>query len=370
MPPSVTQKDRINQFIQIPEVSTWFKAADLKLGTRENYALRLMQLFGEMNISPPQFLQECNSNRKQVLSRIKIALGGVREHSASVAHQQRAALVNFVSFYQDQFDQPLTINYKVKVRRVRMKKGLTFEQADKIIAECTHPYREIFRFLLWSGMDQSTFAYINSNPKLVAEIQAQLSDSTRDYVRIDLPPRKANMDVYFVCIPKLAFDNLALPVSTRTHKLRNGDLKGGQLIKPEKLKKRWVYAAKKAKLWYVGMGAHHLRSAFHTQGVRANVDDRMLLFHLGKGGDKFGYVRPEEQDVVRELRKVWQYNSPQAALEEQNKQLVERIRKLEASGNAGQELEKLREELQEVRFEVRMLEDASKLKVITPEVKT
>jgi hypothetical protein len=147
-------------------------------------------------------------------------------------------------------------------------------------------------------------------------------------------------------------------------------LKGGQLIKPEKLKKRWVYAAKKAKLWYVGMGAHHLRSAFHTQGVRANVDDRMLLFHLGKGGDKFGYVRPEEQDVVRELRKVWQYNSPQAALEEQNKQLVERIRKLEASGNAGQELEKLREELQEVRFEVRMLEDASKLKVITPEVKT
>lgn len=58
------------------------------------------------------------------------------------------------------------------------------------------------------------------------------------------------------------------------------------------------------------MGAHHLRSAFHTQAVRANVDDRMLLFHLGKGGDKFGYVRPEEQDVVRELRKLWKYTQP------------------------------------------------------------
>jgi hypothetical protein len=104
----------------------------------------------------------------------------------------------------------------------------------------------------------------------------------------------------------LAFENLQLPDSTRTNKLRNGDVRGGQLIKPEKLKKRCVSAAKKAKLWYMGMGAHHLRSAFHTQAVRANVDDRMLLFHLGKGGDKFGYVRPEEQDVVRELRKVWE----------------------------------------------------------------
>jgi hypothetical protein len=27
---------------------------------------------------------------------------------------------------------------------------------------------------------------------------------------------------------------------------------------------------------------------------------------LGKGVDKYGYVRPEEEDVVRELRKVWE----------------------------------------------------------------
>jgi hypothetical protein len=197
------------------------------------------------------------------------------------------------------------------------------------MAESTHPNREIFKFLLWSGMDQSTFAYINSNPKLIAEIQAQLSDPTRDYVRIDLPPRKANMDVYFVCVPKLAFENLMLPVATRTHKLRNGEVKGGNPINPMKLKKRWKYASRKAKLDYPGMGAHHLRSAFHTQAVRANVDDRMLLFHLGKGGDKYGYVRPEEQDVVRELRKVWEYNSPAAALEEQNKELAQRLKKLE-----------------------------------------
>ncbi len=159
-------------------------------------------------------------------------------------------------------------------------------------------------------MDQSTFSYINSNPKLLADIQGQLSDPTRDHVRIDLPPRKSNADVYFVCVPKMAFENLTLPVSTGTHTLRTGKVHGGNLIEPKKLKKRWKYASKKAKLDYVGMGAHHLRSAFHTQAVRANVDDRMLLFQLGKGGDKFGYVRPEEQDVVKELRKLWEYSSP------------------------------------------------------------
>jgi hypothetical protein len=325
----MTLRERIEQFIQLPEVAAWYKAADLKPRTRGNYSLRLLQIFDAMKLTPTQFLEECNSNRKQVLGRIKAALGEVRVRSASIAHEQRAALVNFVSYYQDQFDEPITINYKVKLRRVRMKKGLTFEQADKIIAECSHPYREIFRFLLWSGMDQSTFSYINSNPKLIAEIQAQLSDPTRDYVRVDLPPRKSNMDVYFVCVPKMAFENLTLPVSTRTHKLRNGEVHGGNLIEPMKLKKRWKYASKKAKLDYVGMGAHHLRSAFHTQGVRANVDDRMLLFHLGKGGDKFGYVRPDEQDVVRELRKVWEYSSPAAALEEKNRELGERLKKLE-----------------------------------------
>jgi len=325
----MTLKDRIQQFTEIPEVATWRKSADLKPRTLGNYSLRLMQIFDSMKLTPAQFLQECNSNRKHVLAEVKAALGESRIRSPSIAHEQRAALVHFVSFYQDQFDEPITINYKVKVHRVRMKKGLTFEQADKIIAECSHPYREIFKFLLWSGMDQSTFSYINSNPELIAEIQRQLSDPTRDYVRVDLPPRKANIDVYFVLVPKFAFENLTLPVSTRTHQLRNGEVHGGKLIEPMKLKKRWKYASKKAKLDYVGMGAHHLRSAFHTQAVRANVEDRILLFHLGKGGDEYGYVRPEEEDVHRELRKVWEYNSPAAALEEQNKELAKRLKVLE-----------------------------------------
>ena len=318
--------ERITAFLAIPQVSEWYKAADLKPRTKQNYALHLMQTFDKLGIPPSQFLEECNASRKQVLGRIKVALGELREHSASVAFQQRAALINFVNYYQDQFDEPITINSKIKVRRVRMKKELTFEQAQKIIAECGHPYREIFTLLLWSGMDQSTFEYINENPKLIAEIQRQLSDPSRDFVRIDLPPRKSNTDVYFLVVPKFAFENLNLPVSTRTHKLRNGDVKGGNPISPMRLKKRWSYAAKKAKLWYIGLGAHHLRSAFHTQGVRAHVDDRMLLFHLGKGADKYGYVRPSEEDLATELRKLWQYNSPEIAIQQQ----TETIQNLQA----------------------------------------
>jgi hypothetical protein len=340
----MTQKEEIQKFLQAPEVSAWIKAADLKPRTKENYALRLMQIFDIMTITPTQFLQDCTNNRKQILGKIKSALGEVREHSASVAFQQRAALVNFIGFHQDQFDEPLSLNFRVKVRRVRMKKGLTFEQAEKIIAECTHPYREIFKFLLWSGMDQSTFSYINGNPKLLADIQKQLQDPTKDYARIDLPPRKNNTDVYFVCVPKRAFENLNLPISTKPHNLKSGIVNGGNLIRPEKLKKRWKYASRKAKLDYVGMGAHHLRSAFHTQAVRANVEDRILLFHLGKGADKFGYVRPEEQDVVRELRKVWEYSSQAAAAEEKNRELGERLRKLENRESVQEEVRRILKE--------------------------
>ncbi len=119
----MTVNERIQVFTQIPEVSAWYKAADLKPRTRENYSLRLMQLLERMQLSPTQFLKECDSNRKQILGRIKQVLGEVREHSASIAHQQRAALVSFLAFYQDQFDEPLMINYKVKLKTRTHEKG-------------------------------------------------------------------------------------------------------------------------------------------------------------------------------------------------------------------------------------------------------
>ena len=246
--------ERITAFLAISQMSEWYKATDLKPRTKQNYALRLMQTFDKLGIPPSQFLEECNTSRRQVLGRIKVALGELREHSASVAFQQRAALINFVNYYQDQFDEPITINSKIKVRRVRMKKELTFEQAQKIIAECSHPYREIFTLLLWSGMDQATFEYINENPKLIAEIQRQLFDPSRDFVRIDLQPRKSNTDVYFLVVPKFAFENLNLPVSTRTHKLRNGDVKGGKPISPMKLKKRWSYGLRRRNYGTLALG--------------------------------------------------------------------------------------------------------------------
>jgi nitroreductase len=66
------------------------ETADLRPRTKENYVLRLTQFFKKMNISPAQFLEDCDNN-KQLLGRIKVTLSEVREHSASVADQQRAA---------------------------------------------------------------------------------------------------------------------------------------------------------------------------------------------------------------------------------------------------------------------------------------
>lgn len=37
-------KGRIQEFLTLPEVSAWSKAADLKPKTKTNYALRLLQV--------------------------------------------------------------------------------------------------------------------------------------------------------------------------------------------------------------------------------------------------------------------------------------------------------------------------------------
>ena len=303
-------REHVDEFVKIPEINVWLKGAELKPKTKLNYSHRLMRLLEEMQTTPKQLLTDADKDRKTLLGKIKSTLAASKEHSASIAHQQRAALISFINYYNDQFDQPLTVNSKVKVVRVWQKREFTFDTAGKVIAECNHPYREIFRFLLWSGMDQSTFTYINGNEECLKQIREQLGDKDRDYVRIDLPPRKSNTDVYFVVIPKFAFEGLTLPVSTRENVLKSGKTIGGKLIEPNKLKKRWRLAAIKAGVYHVGMGPHQLRSAFQTRAAYAQVEDRMLQFHMGRGADKYGYVRPSELNVVNEIRKAWTYEQP------------------------------------------------------------
>ena len=66
----------------------------------------------------------------------------------------------------------------------------------------------------------------------------------------------------------------------------------------------------------------------------------MLLFQLGKGGDKYGYVRPEEEDVVRELRKVWE---PATVSKEEVDRLKNQIDELKKGGLGPLRKETLRE---------------------------
>jgi hypothetical protein len=88
----MTTQDKINAFREIPEISKWIKAVDLRLRTKKDYVLRLMQFFEKMNISLGQFLQDCDGNRKQLLSAIEVTLGEIREHSANMTFQDRLSV--------------------------------------------------------------------------------------------------------------------------------------------------------------------------------------------------------------------------------------------------------------------------------------
>ncbi len=98
-------KDRIQEFLSIPKVSARSKAADLKPKTKMNYALRLLQVMEKMQVAPKQFLEECNRSRKQVLTRVKTALGESQEHSVSVIHQQLLRLSTVILIQNVQLAQ-------------------------------------------------------------------------------------------------------------------------------------------------------------------------------------------------------------------------------------------------------------------------
>ena len=69
----MTLNERISKFLRIPEVADWHKAVDLKPKTKAEYTLRLMQILDHMKITPVQYLNDCDKNRKQLLGAVNAA---------------------------------------------------------------------------------------------------------------------------------------------------------------------------------------------------------------------------------------------------------------------------------------------------------
>jgi integrase len=175
--------------------SIWFKAISQNR-TSNRYAYNLMLFMRGMNTTPQQFLDSADKNPKAVSIAIKSYIGSLTSRAA--ARSQFAALRSFISFHE----APIPLNgLKVRVPRTRKKPYLAWNDAEKIIIEPRPPYRDVFRFLLWSGLGLDELNEIQSSAEIQKHIEAQRNNS-KTYIRIDLRPRKSNIDSYFALVPK------------------------------------------------------------------------------------------------------------------------------------------------------------------------
>jgi len=314
----VTKKERIKRFGEIPEIKTWLDASDIKATTREYYTKRLYEF---LESEPPkQFLDRALKSPREVSIQAKTKIGRVVQRSPSIAFHMRAALKSFLEFYETD----IHLNGKLRVRRKWKKPYLSWADAEKIITKCREPYESIFRFMLWSGLGQDEVVEINSRKDVQEQIEKDRADPSKDYVVIDLEPRKQTLSRYFTAVPKQYVPKF--PLKTLDYRVR-----GNKPMHVPAMENRFRKAAKQVGLYQLGMGPHTFRSVFTSQCAMMGVAQAVCEFAKGHGaGDKYGYSREvlNEKYMISELRKL---QGPSVKdVEEQNKVLTEKNEELRA----------------------------------------
>ena len=313
----VTKKDRVERFQEIPEIKTWLDGSDIKPTTRGYYAKRLFEfLDGE---APKEFIDRALRSPREVSIEIKTKIGKVVQRSPAIAFHMRASVKSLLEFYETD----VHVNGKLKLRRKWNKPFLSWADAERIISKCREPYESIFRFMLWSGLGQDEVVEINSSKEIQERIEKQRADPSREYIVIDLEPRKQTLSRYFTAAPKEMVPKF--PLKTLDYKIR-----GGKPIHVQATEDRFRKAAKQVGLYEKGMGPHTLRSVFTSQCATVGVAQAVCEFVKGHGsGDKYGYSREvlNEKYMIGELRKL---QAPSVKdLEAENRDLQERLKKLE-----------------------------------------
>jgi integrase/predicted Zn-ribbon and HTH transcriptional regulator len=315
------KKELVAQFMALPEIAKWLDGVDLKDKIKIAYADRFFTFLASdaryppPNGEPPKdFLEYGELMPRDLGIEIKGRIAAITRRSAGAASYTRAAIVSFLNFYNSE----VKVNGKIKVRRKRQKPLLTWTQAERIISKAKEPYESAFRFMVWTGCGQDELFEINNSIKIQGEINRQMADP-KDYVRIDLEPRKETLDVYYLLCPKKIVPRF--PLITRAYKSLGkyskydrivGDW-GGKPLKLSDTEYRFRIVATQVGLYRLGMGPHSLRSAFSYQCAKAGVPLAISEFFKGHGGaDKYGYNREvmDEEYMLKEIRKMWEFNEP------------------------------------------------------------
>jgi hypothetical protein len=298
------------EFLKNPLVASWANGIP-KENTRLAYAYNLMRLLEHIKLTPEEFRAAIEQDKKDNNDRTGELVDNVIRSlkSKSNARMVKHSVLSFVKgIHGNVFELPT----EIRVKRLREKRPFSWEQAEKIINECPTPYREVFHFMLYGGLDENAFLFINWNEEYAGkrkldEIAAQMKNY-RDYVKINLPPRKSNLDAYFVLVPKKHVPTL--PALTKVY---TKDGRGGRLFTPREMQAVWQRAGERTGLYYKGLGPHKLRTAFLTKCAELGISI-VGEWQTGHGGDKYGYnlAGMDEEFILHGpsktggLRKLWE----------------------------------------------------------------
>lgn len=282
-----TSKEALRFIESDATISKWFNGSTKSPRTKYGYGYRLLVFFKKLAKSPAQFLKELESDYKTTKIEAKGIIASLA-NSQSLANQTIDALKDFTRFYEAQ--PKLELEYLPRKRK-RQKRREEWKIVEKVIDETPIPYRQILRFMLWTGIDEHTFGLINSNAPEVArlnggDVHKSLEEQMKNdkpYARIDLPPRKSSNDIYFILCPKIYVPDL--PLRSIEYKGR-----GGILITSRRLQSNFRTAAKALNIWHPGYGPHTLRSIFRTRCGELGIPE-VAEWQLGRGSDIYGYAR-------------------------------------------------------------------------------
>jgi hypothetical protein len=237
------------------------------------------------------------TNQKAATIDMKGRLKRIWDESQVSAHLAKNALRSFLVLNE----VPIVWeNIKIEVKRSRKKVELSWKQGLEIISFTDQPYRSIFMMMLRSGLGLDEFMEIQRSPEIIKSIDSQRGKPT---ITIDLEPRKKNSDRFYVIVQSEHVP--PLPIYTRQYKNRDHR----SLVDIGDLQNIWHRAALKAGLWIEGLGAHYLRSVFKSTAMKAGVKEAISEFCLGHGSDRLGYSRPDEELMVSELTKLWNFSN-------------------------------------------------------------
>jgi integrase len=326
----------------------WLKG--LKSETAKVYGRYARRLFTAMNLTPDEALekvkQEASMNRWDTYSDLVAKTAEFTERGRYLA---TFALRSFLFKNGIMMLPPARTS---EPTRVKDNAPLSWDDALAICAAASKPYNLAFKMMLHCGWGSQEFLRFNTtqNWEHIKTLLANGKD--QEYVRVEMPRgRKRNRSPFYSLIPtgllkEVLAANIQIPITAshgyaldenhkRTNKVAGIPLDMAHHASARLyLEKAFATALKRAPITITGKPTpHEMRDTFRTRAQLMACEGTIAEFAMGHQIDPLGYNKcyMKEAYVWENLKKIY---GPTPALigkvDEENKQLKERIQKLES----------------------------------------